>query len=142
VVYFANNTNIDVNLNHLINLQYPLDPNATHDEFRDFILRSDDDPDDDFKGLIKFLRGRLGRYGRDWGLEIFVLPQIPESRMVWSWTHNVPAWRANRWLSGDSNEKFNRNLYIEVHMTPLDREEIESRNRPTTRASVEKTSHG
>lgn len=128
-IFFVNKTSTKINIDNLMNVQHLFSREESLEEFEQFLLDGPDDDEeiDEFEGLTNFLDGRLGEYIKEWKLEVFVLPQVPGTRTLWSWTHDCAPWMAASWLSGDPDEGFERQLYIEVHLCAVLKEDDKDR---------------
>ena len=129
-IFPRNMTNVHINLDELINLSYIFYADTILDKFERFLIYSSNDKKvrKRFKGLKNMLSSKLGTYRDDWDIDVFVLPQIPNSHTLCSWTEN-DGWTAGQWLSSRPEQGFKRQLYIEVHIVPKGRKEDEDKMR-------------
>jgi hypothetical protein len=119
VIFFMNNTRVDIDLDLPVNLQANVPHGTNQDDFKnDYILTNDDKS---FKGLDIALRKSLSNH---WDVVIYVLPQVAGSADMYSWTERKD-WTINQWLARDVMAQHGKQLYIEVHIVPKDGEEDE-----------------
>ena len=110
VVFFKNETGLEVSLNLAQNLQVDLKFDASYDTFTKWLCEVS--PHGNFIGLRDALDSTIEI---PWDLEIWVMPQIEGSSTMKSWTR-FDNQTASDWLNATHSGKFGRYLYIEVHV--------------------------
>ena len=83
----------------------------SYDDFVRFILHTGNTGEDDFKGLFTGLKNK----SVPWDIDVWVLPQVEGSPIMYNWTR-LSHLTAESWLNKDLHGKFGSYIYIEVRV--------------------------